>query len=52
MGDRYLENFASTEQVALELVARYREDYAEVGMYACAGGWVVWVDRTTQGVWR
>jgi hypothetical protein len=44
MKDRFREWFFWQESEARAKLAETREDYIESGMYACAGGFLVWAE--------
>jgi hypothetical protein len=45
--ENYLEHFVVSEKDAQSELNRLSANYAETGMYPCAGGFVVWADRSS-----
>jgi hypothetical protein len=54
MRDRYTELFITDEVLARHELDMLAEEYSETGMYACAGGFVVWADLSSDReiAWR
>lgn len=50
MRDRYLEILISDEVEAQHEVDMLHEEYLEVGMYPCNGGFLVYADRESERI--